>query len=256
MSEQFVYELQNSKQLILIFNIYDDSGWNLYLTNSAEKIHLKNKVYLPYNGLEIKDVEFSENILANYIEIIGVFEQIGITNAKDIMQKNINISVLIGDQIHEFVDYFCYKIIHDETRFTLILKSKIAKLANISANEFYSRNCRANFADKRCKCHEYEYTDKIDITSIKNNIVKFHSNTQRPNGYYNFGKIVIKSINFKAKIIKHQLNVIELDAKILYYESSDNLEAYLTAGCDKNIKTCIKKFNNAVNFRGEPFMDS
>ncbi len=256
MSEEFVNELQNSKQLILIFNIYDDRGWNLYITNSARQIYLKDKIYLPYSALEIKDVQFSENILANYVEIIGVFEPNGITKAQDIMQKNINISVVLGDKIHEFVDYFCYKIIHDETRFTLILKSKIAKLANISVNEFYSRNCRANFADKRCKCYEYQYTDKVNIITIKNNIVKFHSNTKRSNGYYNFGEIVIKSINFKAKIIKHQLNVIELDAKILYYESSDNLEAYLTAGCDKTIKTCIEKFNNAVNFRGEPFIDS
>ena len=256
MSEEFVNELQNSKQLILIVHIYDDSGWNLYLTNSTEKIYLKDKVYLPYSGLQIKDVDFSENILANYVEIIGVFEQNGITTSEDIMQKNINISVLIGNKIYEFIDYFCYKAIHDGIRFTLVLKSKVAKLANISINEFYSINCRANFADKRCKCHKYEYTDKIDIVSIKNKIVKFHSNTQRANGYYNLGEIVIKSLNFKAKIIKHQLNVIELDAKILYQAGSDNLEAYLTAGCDKTIKTCIKKFNNAINFRGEPFIDA
>ena len=26
------------------------------------------------------------------------------------------------------------------------------------------------------------------------------------------------------------------------------------AGCDKTISTCIAKFNNAVNFRGEPYV--
>ena len=26
----------------------------------------------------------------------------------------------------------------------------------------------------------------------------------------------------------------------------------LTAGCDKEFNTCISKFNNAINFRGEP----
>jgi hypothetical protein len=26
------------------------------------------------------------------------------------------------------------------------------------------------------------------------------------------------------------------------------------AGCDKELDTCIARFNNAVNFRGEPFV--
>jgi uncharacterized phage protein (TIGR02218 family) len=26
----------------------------------------------------------------------------------------------------------------------------------------------------------------------------------------------------------------------------------ITAGCDKQFNTCVEKFNNAINFRGEP----
>ena len=28
----------------------------------------------------------------------------------------------------------------------------------------------------------------------------------------------------------------------------------ITAGCDKNIETCINKFDNAINFRGESYI--
>jgi uncharacterized phage protein (TIGR02218 family) len=28
----------------------------------------------------------------------------------------------------------------------------------------------------------------------------------------------------------------------------------LQAGCDKTLPTCITRFNNALNFRGEPFV--
>ncbi|KJV57529.1 phage conserved hypothetical BR0599 family protein [Orientia chuto str. Dubai] len=30
----------------------------------------------------------------------------------------------------------------------------------------------------------------------------------------------------------------------------------LITGCDKTFSSCIKKFNNAINFRGEPFIDA
>ncbi|MCZ6901461.1 MAG: phage BR0599 family protein [Rickettsia endosymbiont of Ixodes persulcatus] len=34
----------------------------------------------------------------------------------------------------------------------------------------------------------------------------------------------------------------------------DAEEVKITAGCDKNFITCCNKFNNAINFRGEPLI--
>ena len=256
MSEDFVNKLQSSKQLILLFNIFDDSNSNIYLTSSSEEINFNNKLYLPYSGLSIKDASFSDNILTNYVELSGVFEEKGIKNVEFIMQKNVEISILVENQIQQFISYFCYKVVNDESRFTLILKSPLTKLANNNIIEFYSPTCRANFADNRCKCDKYEYTDEVKIIYAKLNTIKFQTNRARADGYYNFGYITIEDINFKAKIMKHQLNVITLDDRISYNESLVNLKAELTAGCDKAVGTCIKKFNNIVNFRGEPFVDN
>lgn len=55
----------------------------------------------------------------------------------------------------------------------------------------------------------------------------------------------------KFKIITHIDNKIELDENL-----PENLlkQEYvvLSPTCDKNFITCCNKFNNAVNFRGEP----
>ena len=34
--------------------------------------------------------------------------------------------------------------------------------------------------------------------------------------------------------------------------AEDNFE--ITAGCDKTFKSCVSKFNNAINFRGHPHL--
>ena len=53
------------------------------------------------------------------------------------------------------------------------------------------------------------------------------------------------------KIISHHSMEIELEENI----SEDFLQqkyVNLQPACDKNFITCCNKFNNAVNFRGEP----
>ena len=38
----------------------------------------------------------------------------------------------------------------------------------------------------------------------------------------------------------------------LPYEIAVNDDFEIVAGCDKNFATCVSKFSNAINFRGEP----
>ena len=76
-------------------------------------------------------------------------------------------------------------------------------------------------------------------------------------GYYNLGQAFFldnfgRVISFK--IISHYNNQITLEKKI----SEDLLkqeEVILLVACNKKFITCCNKFNNAVNFRGEPTID-
>ena len=50
-----------------------------------------------------------------------------------------------------------------------------------------------------------------------------------------------------------QYNSIILASELPYkIEVGDNFN--ITAGCDKQFSTCCNKFNNAINFRGEPHL--
>ena len=58
---------------------------------------------------------------------------------------------------------------------------------------------------------------------------------------------------FDSKILQHSNDFIILDR--LIPETVKHIETVeLVAGCDKKFITCCNKFNNAVNFRGEPLI--
>ena len=70
--------------------------------------------------------------------------------------------------------------------------------------------------------------------------------------FFIFIKFKVFPISFK--IISHYNNQITLEKKI----SEDLLkqeEVILLVACNKKFITCCNKFNNAVNFRGEPTID-
>ncbi len=58
-----------------------------------------------------------------------------------------------------------------------------------------------------------------------------------------------ENINFR--IIAHYNNQITLEEEV-YEDLLKHKEVSLEPACDKNFRTCCNKFNNAVNFRGEP----
>jgi uncharacterized phage protein (TIGR02218 family) len=62
-----------------------------------------------------------------------------------------------------------------------------------------------------------------------------------------------KGAIFEARDFRDKIITVKLPPMIKL-SLGDQYE--ITAGCDKNFSTCTKKFNNAINFRGEPSISS
>ncbi|MFU7503175.1 MAG: phage BR0599 family protein [Candidatus Tisiphia sp.] len=60
-------------------------------------------------------------------------------------------------------------------------------------------------------------------------------------------------VQFYSKILSYSENLITLD-KTISDSMKRNKTVLLTVGCDKKFITCCNKFNNAINFRGEPLI--
>ena len=81
------------------------------------------------------------------------------------------------------------------------------------------------------------------------------TNETKTIGWYRYG--IIKFLNGKLKGVSLQITD-KIDDKIYLLVGTKMIsvgdEFIIYAGCDKTQNTCKSKFNNIINFRGEPFI--
>lgn len=91
--------------------------------------------------------------------------------------------------------------------------------------------------------------------AINNRLIIDNSRTE-PIGFFNFGFIQFTS--GKNKGFKMEIKNFENEKTLLFLPMAKSIkigDTYtMQAGCDKYFTTCCGKFNNAVNFRGEPHL--
>lgn len=144
---------------------------------------------------------------------------------------------------------------------TLKKNSFVAEIRGLSQNlsqtigQLYSPSCRANFCDSLCGLSEENYIFSGSITSIVNNRLFFDAGRTEEKGFFSFGKILFlngNNINMQSEIKRYSDNgLIELVLP-MKFDLKVNDAYRIVTGCDKTFNTCVKKFNNALNFRGEP----
>jgi uncharacterized phage protein (TIGR02218 family) len=125
--------------------------------------------------------------------------------------------------------------------------------ANIS--ETYSNSCRANFADDYCQIKPVAIAGKI--SQIINNKSWLDESLNQEVGYFNHGLVKFTSganAGYEFEVKDFVANMINLCLHLPYKSNiGDKYEIF--TGCDKKFSTCIAKFNNAINFRGEPHLE-
>lgn len=119
----------------------------------------------------------------------------------------------------------------------------------------YSPNCRATFCDSLCKLNIKDYSYKASVMGVIDERMILTS-VVKDSGYFNSGRIEFLTGKNKGKkfVIRNYFEgTIELLMKpLLPITRGDKF--ILVAGCDKSVDTCSRKFNNAINFRGEPHL--
>lgn len=121
--------------------------------------------------------------------------------------------------------------------------------------EQYSPTCRAEFCDARCGLDEEDYTLPFEVTVVTS-VMRFQATGQEGGaGVYNLGYIRWTSganIGRKSDVQSSSDDSIRLLIRPPFpIEVGD--EGEIVVGCDKTITTC-RLFDNAINFRGEPFV--
>ncbi len=120
--------------------------------------------------------------------------------------------------------------------------------------ESYSPTCRARFGDARCGVHVVPLTVTRTVASAVSRSQWTMQEQEVQDGFYNYGTVrwltganAGLSMEVKWQQGQHVTLVMPMPYAIM---SGDTLE--LSPGCDKRFSTCQQRYQNAVNFRGEP----
>lgn len=146
-----------------------------------------------------------------------------------------------------FITYYCTLYTKYDLSFKIHLKPETVKYNQTVINR-YSKTCRVAFGDSKCKIDKNLYSG---IYKVKESLRIL--DLDKENGYYNGGQIIFGDNRFSSKVLSNFGDLIILEDIIPDY-AKDAEEVKITAGCDKNFITCCNKFNNAINFRGEPLI--
>lgn len=118
----------------------------------------------------------------------------------------------------------------------------------------FSPSCRARFADGRCKVNAASYTVTTSVTAALSRQEFTASALTQASGYFAQGKVVFSSganAGLSMEVKGFAGGVVTLALPMPYGIAVDDAFS-ITAGCDKTLSTCISRFSNAINFRGEP----
>lgn len=120
--------------------------------------------------------------------------------------------------------------------------------------EFYSPSCRAQLGDSRCKVSMGPRTFTGTITTATSRQEFLDTARTQVAGTFTFGKITFTSgansglsMEVKEYTVGHFILALPMPYTLVVGDGYSVRE-----GCDKTFATCISRFSNAVNFRGEP----
>ena len=239
--------MSGDDDLIYLFYIKTNNGREYHLTSASKRIYSDGLSFLPYSGLTLISGKFNDSA-ENHIIIHGIFEPHGIEKHHNLTGAKVRVMRLQNNSVNHLVTYICSEHIIHDLDFEIKCESESIKY-NQSLLQMFSKTCRANFGDEKCKINIKDYTVTCDLLEVKANVLTCQIDGFK-DGYFKCGQLVID--NQKFKIISHNNCQIEIENN--NFNFLERKQVKLIPACDKNFRTCCYSFNNAVNFRGEPMI--
>ena len=139
----------------------------------------------------------------------------------------------------------------------LILTSEnvFASLLRIGVTRKFSRQCTHALYSGQCRANREQFAMRTTATTIINNTVRIADTVQA--GFYAGGYVTWR--NSATGVVERRpiTENTETTITIVGFPSGllvNTVEITMYAGCDHTMNTCKDKFNNLVNYGGQPFI--
>lgn len=243
--------------------------WKLTLRNStvlgftshSHDISFEGVDYLAATGFTPTAVATSADLAVDNVDVEGMLDSTSITEA----------DLLAG--LYDFAEIEIFKVNYtDITQGKLPLRTGWLGEVSLSRNQFvaevrgltqslsqhlgdlYAPACRAKLGDSKCNVNMAGFTFIGSVTTKTSNQVFTSDDLTQDISYFDGGKITFTSgenNGLSMEVKEYTPGSVMLVFPMPYVvELSDGFS--IEAGCDKRFETCVERFNNAVNFRGEP----
>lgn len=131
---------------------------------------------------------------------------------------------------------------------------ELSFLLNQPVVEYFSKQCRASFCDKRCKLKEENFSIELIVADY------FHSNLMlqivgdlgKEKKLFEGGAIIFGEKRFLVSCVTEGNIFLFTNPYNVEFKKGDKI--ILLEGCDKTFETCKNRFRNSKNFAGEPFV--
>lgn len=257
--------MNNVTKIAVCWRIKLSNDKLLYFTDADQKLIYKGEVYVCGSYFTPNSIISSNELGQDSFSISGIIDGEYITQesliAGDLSEGYIEIFLInLDDLLAERVILktgWLGEIKYDPQSFTAEITS-IGGRANNVIGKCYSSSCKVEFASKYCgkNVADYSYDGVVMGLAEVNSFVD--SAREEPDGYFSQGSLLFtsgKNYGRKYNVKESREGKISLDF-IIDLKIAIGDEYQVIAGCDKAINTCINKFNNAINFRGEPYIPS
>jgi uncharacterized phage protein (TIGR02218 family) len=267
-TDSFKQILQNDvTTLALCWKITKTNTSQLFFTEANHDIKIDNQIYRASTGLSSSAIKEDSSFAIDNLDIEGILDS-EIIKAEDILAgiyDNAMIEIFL-------VDLTTNDENQNKTNVLFLKRGYIGNIKIIGNNKFiaeingflesgkqnitcrYGTTCRANLGDERCKFNLESFTHQGFVSEVFDNKTFKDVTTSQENGYFDHGAILLFH-NLKF-IHKGNVKFFINQTFELFEPTNINLEPgmiyYASIGCDKSANTCVTKFNNIVNFRGEP----
>lgn len=249
--------------------------WKLSLTNDtvigftdhSNDLVIDAVTYYSSSGYVPSAVNYNSTMEVSNLDISGLLSTGGVTRADieaglfDFAKVEIFMVNYMDLTMGELIlkkGKFGEVEIHNED-FMVELRSLTESLTTSSICDIYSPQCRAIFGDAKCGINLASITVSGTITSVTDST---HYTTSGlgsySNDYFNYGLITFTSganvgMSNEVKDFTQSSGIVTTYLPYPYSVSvGDTFTIY--PGCDRDYTTCSTRYNNIVNFRGEPFL--
>lgn len=256
---------QEVTTLALCWRIKRTDDVEFGFTSHTKNLTIGGLVYEASTGFTASQIELNSKLSVDNQDTMGLIDSDTI--------KELDLAAGIYDYAEVEIFIVNYKSLGDGT-----LTLKFGKLGEVTrrddhffaeirgltqhlqqvVGDLYSVTCRADLGDSECKVTLASFTVTGTLTGVTSNRVFADSSRSESNDYFNFGLLTWTSGNNNGLSMEVQDFVQSTGQFTLFQpmpftvQVGDQYSVY--AGCDKLLSTCKNKFNNVVNFRGEPYI--